>query len=227
MLSRTLEPEIMDTMEDAMEYDAMDHTTVNEVFVTDLLGAGPLGRDVLDIGTGTALIPVELCRRNTEVRVMASDAAASMLDIARYNLELHRATHRIQLHFGDAKKLVFQDDYFDTVISNSIVHHLPDPGPLFAEALRVVRPGGLVFFRDLYRPESDQEVEQLVATYAANDTDYCKQLLRQSLHAALTLTEVAQMIAAAGSDPSAVTMTSDRHWTWVARKPTRSVSEDH
>ncbi len=128
MLSRTLEPEIMDTMEDAMEYDAMDHTKVNEVFVTDLLAAGPLGRDVLDIGTGTALIPVELCRRNTEVRVMASDAAGSMLDIARYNLELHRMTHRIQLHLGDAKKLVFQDNYFDTVYRTVSCITCPTPG---------------------------------------------------------------------------------------------------
>ena len=208
----------MDTMEDAMEYDAMDHSYVNQTFVNDLLAAGPLGRDVLDIGTGTALIPVELCRRNSDVRIMASDAATNMIDIARYNLELHRATERIQLHFGDAKKLVFQDCYFDTVMSNSIVHHLPEPGPLFAEALRVVRPGGLVFFRDLYRPESNDEVERLVATHAAEDTDYCKQLLRQSLHAALTLAEVVALVEAAGGDATSVSITSDRHWTWIARK---------
>ena len=39
MLPRILEPELMDTAEDAREYDAMDHAAVNAVFVNDLLAA--------------------------------------------------------------------------------------------------------------------------------------------------------------------------------------------
>ncbi len=67
MLPRVLEPEVMDSPDDAQDYDSMDHTVVNEVFVTDLLkevsslnglrmksddDERPL--DVLDLGTGTA-----------------------------------------------------------------------------------------------------------------------------------------------------------------------------
>ncbi len=55
---------------------------------------------------------------------MASDASAEMLDLARYNLEVAQCMHRVQLHCGDAKKMVFQSNYFDTVLSNSLVHHL-------------------------------------------------------------------------------------------------------
>jgi peptidylprolyl isomerase len=39
MLPRILEPELMDTDEDAHQYDSMDHTAVNVQFVTDLLDA--------------------------------------------------------------------------------------------------------------------------------------------------------------------------------------------
>ena len=39
MLPRTLEPEVMDTAEEAADYDAMDHSEVNRVFVDDLLAA--------------------------------------------------------------------------------------------------------------------------------------------------------------------------------------------
>ncbi len=42
MLQRILEPEVMDTDEDAREYDAMDHAAVNAVFVVDL-GKSPDG----------------------------------------------------------------------------------------------------------------------------------------------------------------------------------------
>ena len=75
MLTRVLEPELMDSIEDAREYDAMDHAAVNARFVTDLLSA--FGADanarILDLGTGTAQIPIELCRRAPRVHVTAVD----------------------------------------------------------------------------------------------------------------------------------------------------------
>ena len=58
MLNRVLEPEVMDDRDEAIAYDAMDHELVNRLFVDDLLGAGPIGIDCLDLGTGTALIPI-------------------------------------------------------------------------------------------------------------------------------------------------------------------------
>lgn len=63
MLARTLEPEVMDTPEEALAYDSMDHADVNRVFVDDFLAADPEAGEILDLGTGTALIPIELCRR--------------------------------------------------------------------------------------------------------------------------------------------------------------------
>ena len=39
MLPRTLEPEVMDTAEEAVDYDAMDHGEVNRRFVGDFLRA--------------------------------------------------------------------------------------------------------------------------------------------------------------------------------------------
>ena len=39
MLPRTLEPEVMDTPDDARDYDAMDHAEVNRLFVDHLLEA--------------------------------------------------------------------------------------------------------------------------------------------------------------------------------------------
>jgi hypothetical protein len=58
MLNRTLEPEVMDTAADALDYDRMDHREVNRRFVDDFLAAAPDLSDVLDLGTGTAQIPI-------------------------------------------------------------------------------------------------------------------------------------------------------------------------
>lgn len=216
MLERTLEPEVMDTCEEAMAYDAMDHSTVNEAFARDLLALPALGTDLLDLGTGTALIPTILCRLNRDLRIMAADASRWMLEIARYNLEVFQCTSRVQLHLVDAKEMIFQDNYFDGVISNTLVHHLPAHEAFFKESIRVLRPGGILFLRDLVRPDSADEVERLVALYGGPDAQG-QQLLRQSFYAALTLDEIQAIVAPYGIPPECVRMTSDRHWTLSAR----------
>lgn len=224
MLERVLEPEVMNDLQEAIEYHDMDFTEVNRAFVRDLLAFAAqedrtLGRDILDLGTGTARIPVELCLQAPSLRVMAADASSEMLELARYHIEINHMLDRIQLHRTDAKKLVFGPSFFDAVISNSLVHHLPQSDAFFAEALRVLRPGGLLFVRDLFRPASQEQVESLVAQHAGNESPRSQQLFRQSLQAALTTEELAKILAALGVDAQCIQMTSDRHWTLSYRKP--------
>lgn len=219
MLPRTLEPEVMDSPEEANAYNEMDHQAVNELFVADLLAAGGGTGDILDLGAGTALIPVEICQRSEDCRVMAVDMAVSMLDLARYNVEAAGHIDRIQLDQVDAKSLPYEDDLFDAVISNSIVHHIPDPKPAIEEALRVVKPGGLLYFRDLMRPQNIDQLNELVEQYAGNEATHARDLFRDSLHAALSLEEIQQLVVDLGYAAEEVTATSDRHWTWSTRKP--------
>jgi len=217
-LQRVLEPEVMDTHEEAVDYNAMDHSTVNRVFVDDLLKVEGFRGDVLDLGTGTALIPIELCERFEDCRVMAVDMAAHMLDLAKCNLEMASLTERIELAQVDAKGLDYDDDAFDAVISNSIIHHIPVPKNCLSEAVRVTKPGGILFFRDLMRPESDKVVKELVETYAGEENDHSKKMFDDSLRAALSLEEIQALVVDLGFTADSVTATSDRHWTWIGRK---------
>ncbi|QDV24908.1 class I SAM-dependent methyltransferase [Aureliella helgolandensis] len=219
MLSRVLEPEVMDDASEALAYDEMDHAGINELFVNDFLSAGVAGQFVLDIGTGTARIPVLLCERDPHCCVMAIDAAVSMLEIARLNVAVGLMEHRIQLSQGDSKQLSFHPHFFDAVLSNSVLHHIPKPEAALVEAVRVLKPGGRIFMRDLVRPDSEAKVEALVLEHAAQEPEGNQQLLRQSLFAALTLAEIRELVAPLGFPESTVQMTSDRHWTWDARKP--------
>ncbi len=218
MLSRVLEPEAMDSPEEAREYDGMDHSEVNRRFASDLLAAGAAG-DMLDLGTGTAQIPIEVLRQEAEGRIMAADVAAAMLEVAHYNVHVAGFPDRIQLDLIDAKALHYRDGMFDVVMSNSLVHHLPDPFPALQEAVRVTRPGGLLFFRDLARPETAEELESLVTQYAGNESEPARRMFAESLRAALRLEEIQQLLADLGFPPESVELTSDRHWTWSARKP--------
>lgn len=220
MIERALEPEVMDDPAESQAYDEMDHAEVNRLFVSDLLAAGELGEEVLDLGTGTARIPIELCQRSEDCRVVASDAAVSMLEIAKINVAIEGVEHRILLHHGDSKELEFEDTMFDTVMSNSLIHHLPEPSVAIGEMLRVLRPGGLLFVRDLMRPDTMEEVEALVGQYAAEETAESQQLFRQSLIAALRLEEIQSLVESHGLASDSVVASSDRHWTCQARKAT-------
>ncbi len=218
-LSRVLEAEVMDSAAEARDYDAMDHREVNRAFVDDLLAAGEVAGDVLDLGTGTAQIPVELCQRCEDCRVLAIDAAVHMLDLARYNIEVASLIERITLAHVDAKQLPYQDDLFGLVMSNSIVHHVPDPLVVLREAVRVAAPGGRLFFRDLLRPADEATVTRLVETYAGQANDHQRQMFQDSLRAALDLEEIRGCVQQLGFAAATVSATSDRHWTWAARKP--------
>ncbi|MCH2180958.1 MAG: class I SAM-dependent methyltransferase [Mariniblastus sp.] len=219
-LERVREPEVMDTSQEAEDYNAMDHSEVNRVFVSDLLHFAnahekPLG-DVLDLGTGTALIPIELCQRESDCRVMAIDMSINMLELARYNIEADGLIERIELAQVDAKQMAFSDGMFSSVMSNSIIHHIPEPADCVSEMVRVTASGGILYVRDLLRPETDAQVEHLVQTYAGQENDHSRQMFDDSLRAALSIDEIRELVVQNGFDAEDVQATTDRHWTWAS-----------
>jgi ubiquinone/menaquinone biosynthesis C-methylase UbiE len=221
MIPRTLEPEAMDTPEGARDYDAMDHATVNARFVAEFLDAhGPCrGGELLDVGTGPARIPIALCRADRSARVLGIDLAEAMLERARSNVAEAGLSDRIRCVRADAQGLLYPNGHFEAVLSNSIIHHLADPAPALAEMARVVAPGGTLFVRDLARPDDLEMLARLVTTYAGDEAPAARALFEASLHAALTLREVRDVVRTLVRSDADVVMTSDRHWTWSWHRP--------
>ncbi len=218
MLARILEPEVMDTSEEASDYDAMDHSEVNRLFVADFLEAWDGRSPILDVGTGTAQIPIALCLANRKARVIAIDLAEEMLQVGRNNVLRAGLDQRLTLERQDAKKLPYPNGSFGSIISNSIVHHIPNPAPVFAEMVRVASSGALLFVRDLLRPNDEPALKRLVQMYAGDANPHQQKMFSDSLHAALSLEEVRSLVAALGFDSFRVHQTTDRHWTWSAKK---------
>jgi ubiquinone/menaquinone biosynthesis C-methylase UbiE len=223
MISRVLEPEAMETALEVRQYDAMDHSEVNSRFVADFLSAhGPSrGGEILDVGTGTARIPIAFAQADSQAHVLALDLSETMLAQAEFNIAAAGLTSRIRTHKGDAKALIdsFGQGVFEGVISNTIIHHIPDPLPALDTMARLVTRGGTLMVRDLARPGSLDDIRRLSATYAAGESAGAKALFEASLNAALTLDEIRLLVGDLGFAPRDVMMTSDRHWTWTWRRP--------
>jgi ubiquinone/menaquinone biosynthesis C-methylase UbiE len=217
-MKRVLEPEVMDTPLEATDYDAMDLTEVNTDFAKQAIALGPAEKAlVLDAGTGPGRIPVLMCQMQPQWQIIAIDLAKSMLQIASQHIQQANLQSRIHLQLVDAKCLPYEDEKFDMVVSNSLVHHLPDPASFFSEIKRVLKPNGAIFLRDLFRPGDEEILNALVESIGKEYNEHQKKLFRNSLQAALTLDEVKQLISQVGLQKVEVYPSSNRHWT--AQRP--------
>ena len=217
-MDRVLEPEVMDTWTEATAYDAMDFESVNTAFAADAIALDPDAVRILDVGTGTARIPILMCQQRPQYLITGIDLAQSMLIIGQRNVEQAGLIQRIRLERVDSKRMPYPDLEFDMLVSNSLVHHLPDPLSFFGEIKRLIKPGGAILIRDLIRPENDRIVNELVAKIGVKYDAHQQQLFSDSLKAALTLAEVQDLIDRVGLKQVKLSQSSDLHWTIECNK---------
>ncbi len=211
-MPRQCEPELMDDPAEARAYAQADFHEPNQAFVDRLLQltAGLEAAAALELGTGPGDIPVRVLRRHPGWQVTAVDASEAMLELARPVVERAGLADRLRLLQADAKATALPAASFDVIFSNSILHHLPEPGPLWAEIRRVGRPGAVVFLRDLARPRSEKHARDLVNHYAMHESPLLQQEFYRSLLAAFTVGEVRRQLEQAGLELQ-VEMVTDRH----------------
>lgn len=213
-LPRTLEPEVMDDPDEAREYDAMDHTLPTSAIVDRLRDLGATGR-MLDLGTGGGQITIGVAQAFEQINIVGVDLAPIMLDMARDRVADAGLAARVTLELADVKALPYENGTFDAVFSNTILHHIPEPLAMLREAWRVLRPGGVLVIRDLFRPANQAALDALLDTHAplSVNTPDQRRMLAESLAAALTPDELRATANDAGMSSVDVVVESDRHMT--------------
>ena len=102
------------------------------------------GGDVLEIACGTGLATRPLRERlDPRRRLVATDLSQAMLDVARLKMG---DLAGIAWQTADFAKLPFEDKSFAAVLCSLGVMFVPDRKAAFAEARRVLAPGGLFIF---------------------------------------------------------------------------------
>jgi 2-polyprenyl-3-methyl-5-hydroxy-6-metoxy-1,4-benzoquinol methylase len=100
----------------------------------------------------------------------------------------------------------------DAVVSNSLLHHLPNPLQFWHKIRQLVRPGSPVLVMDLLRPESPDEAQAIVDRYAADESAILRRDFYNSLLAAFTEDEVATQLARMNLTRLLIDVPDDRHW---------------
>jgi ubiquinone/menaquinone biosynthesis C-methylase UbiE len=103
------------------------------------------GRDVLEVGCGTGKNTGWLAERAR--RVIAMDFSPGMLEVARGRVPLERVT---LIQHDIRERWPVDDASVDLVIGNLILEHVSNVAPIFAEAARVLRPGGVMYSCELH-----------------------------------------------------------------------------
>ncbi|MGK7295190.1 MAG: class I SAM-dependent methyltransferase [Candidatus Wenzhouxiangella sp. M2_3B_020] len=213
-LDRTPEPELMDTPAQVRAYAGADFAESNQWFVDRLaeqLEAEAIapGR-LVDLGCGPGDICIRAARALPEWTIEGVDAGPNMLDFARDEVQRAGLADRIALTLARLPDPL-DGRVYDCVISNSLLHHLPDPGVLWTGIARLAAPGAWIQVMDLERPDTRDEANALVERYAADEPEVLRADFRNSLHAAWRVDEVREQLREAGLQLECEPV-SDRHW---------------
>ncbi len=222
-MKRRLEPELMDSAEQALAYAEADFSESNTLFLELLSQKRPgtlEGARALDLGCGPADISIRFLRTYPNATCDALDGAQAMLDLARIALDkLPGVASRCRLIHDRLPSTQLPGTHYDLILSNSLLHHLHDPQVLWRGIQEVAKPGALVLVMDLMRPASAGWIEALVATYADGAPAVLRADFRNSLFAAFEPQEVVAQLAEAGLTTLEVSVVSDRHLAVSGRLP--------
>ena len=219
--ARTPEPEVMEEEEQCAAYANADFSEANESFIAQWRNRFPGFRAGLwaDLGCGPADIPARICTQFPEVSVVAADASAEMIALAEAAVHQQNLSGQITLFCGLISDLKKPDGGFDAIISNSLLHHLPDPSIIWKELIRQGKPGAPVMIMDLRRPRTIDDAAGIVDQYSADDPEVLRVDFYNSLLAAYTPSEVRTQLDALGLQNLEVASISDRHLLVWGRLP--------
>ncbi len=154
---------------DAYARWAPTYNDVDDRVDIDLLAASPLlrtcvpGSRVVDLGCGTGRIGAWLLAHGA-LEIVGVDMCAEMLDRAR-SRGIYASTHQ-----ASVTATALPASSFDGAISSLVVDHVADLDGVFAEAERLLRPGGWLAIVDFHPffmmqgiPTHFREGEQQVA----------------------------------------------------------------
>ncbi len=212
-MDRVLEPELMDDPEQALIYARADFEEENQGFVARFLECYPDLKDVhvLDLGCGPADIPIRLARALPECRVTGVDGSAPMVALGREAVRTAGLADRITLRCDRFQGMVLAEKV-DAVISNSLLHHVPNALQFWYALRQLAKPGAVVLVMDLLRPDSPEAAQALVDRYAAAEPAILRRDFYNSLLAAFTDDEVAAQLTEMNLSRLLIDVPDDRHW---------------
>lgn len=136
------------------------------------IGQPTEGLDVVDIGCGAGAQTLAWAQAGHRARGV--DVSAPLIDLATRRAAA--AGLRAEFHVGSATDLPFENASADIVLLSELLEHLPDWETSIDEALRLLRPGGMIYCTTTNRlcPRQQEFTLPLYSWYPASLKQVCE-----------------------------------------------------
>jgi phosphatidylethanolamine/phosphatidyl-N-methylethanolamine N-methyltransferase len=127
----------------AAKYDSFIKNTVSKTYKTILENLDTeldINHTVLEIGTGTGIIPFSICKKVSAIA--ATDISPEMIRIANQK-QINSDIKNIDFQVQDSYSLTLPDKSFDVVIATNLFHLLYEPEKPISEVKRVMKDNGI------------------------------------------------------------------------------------
>ncbi len=213
-MERIPELELMNGPEHALVYAQADFAEPHDRFVTlfqEKFRGEKIDGYVVDLGCGPADVTVRFSRAYPDCIIHGVDGAENMLKHGRQYIADLGFRSRITLYCGRLPHDNLPRASYEVIISNSLLHHLPDSMVLWDCIRSYGSPGAIVYVMDLFRPASQHEAKRLVEQYAGDEPAILQEDFLHSLCASFRLEEVRGQLERAGLGHLSTETVSDRH----------------
>jgi SAM-dependent methyltransferase len=169
--------------------DATVDPDTSNVYLAELAGVAP-GDRILDAGCGVGGPAVAIAMALPDVVIDGVTISEVQVEMAREIIAAANLAERVRVHLGDFHRLPFPDESFDAVLYFEVTGYSTDRMALYRESARLLRPGGTVYVKDLFRQEDPLTEEQRQSMAAFDQLWSCAQ--------SPTLSETGRSMRAAG-----------------------------
>ena len=196
-MKRKLEPELMLNKNQALAYAQANfedsHTQFVPLFQKTLRNPQVNGH-VLDLGCGTCDISIRFATAYPTCEVHGLDGSPAMLELGRQKVAARQLKDRVIFIEGRIPMVQLSQANYDAVISNSLLHHVPEIDSIWKFIARWAKHGAPIFMMDLVRPSCEEEVRNLVDLHAAGESPILRKDFSNSLRAAYRPEEIEEKL---------------------------------
>ena len=127
--------------DDVEDFGSLLDKSRRSIFVKKLDDEIPMGSNILEAGCGTGQMSIVLSRYARQI--YGIDLSKGSLIEAKQFIDSNdiKSVHLFRMNIF---KLFFEENTFDVIISNGVLHHTYNPKLAFSKLVRVLKPGGII-----------------------------------------------------------------------------------
>lgn len=106
---------------DSSSEDSVTDAETGETYIKFVPRANPLQNvtlNILDVGTGSGIIPITLAKQLPSCQFVAVDISQPALEVAKLNAQTHEVSNRIEFRYSDLFSAIKPEEKFDFILSN-------------------------------------------------------------------------------------------------------------